>query len=775
MVTILAPASGARMNAESLEVQALAAVFEGDGPTLVTLAVDGATAGHADLRGCRRQALAAFKMDLSKLANGPHQLSVTAVQGDDEERATGTASATFVIDRTLNAAVPNPIEQAATPQAFTCLSLHSGEDDDKNERSLRGRMVLGQRSDGIDLASDRVVVSIGASVAVIEPGSFACEGRRVHVCRFKSDGLIQEMTLRGQGRFWSFEVEPKVRPAGTFLLRIGDDWGGIDLVTRQPLFGLRPAYDTQHVGSATIGAAGGSVETVDANGVRIHLEVPAGALTADTPITITPLLASPLALAGAPLHPGVQLQPEGLQLARAATLAFDFSLTNQAVSSLDTLYLITSPLTTMPLLGTVDVAHQKVSAHLHHFSAYDPSAPTAPFEDLKAWADPILNATGGTSFQALEGIVALARDQMALGCKQNCIDLGRVAATLSADIALLVSEACPLDIGSPSDQALSRWLELEALAQGLGASAPTLRPCIKQILSSQIDKASVVAASPAAGDPVLSMLVSLAAKAQQLGFGDLQTKAFQKLDQALLDLAARLTATGHASDGTANEPQAHQGAITSLKQEQLWVTTIEPALATVDPNLAATLQKDIDDFSSNVMSVKVEPYSTFASASASDNCSQTGGSTGGVVDRLSLESSPPVSLSASATGAGGSGSAGCTVSQPAPNILTWDAFAGGSSDFIPFCSDPIGGSGSASLSAALTFQRPGKVAIDMPGGTSFSATFGSDVIYASQSFTITPGSYSLSAATSGYAIGVDNGPVISRAGGGKLTVTFTPQ
>src|SRR6185436_19624714 len=103
--------------------------------------------------------------------------------------------------------------------------------------------------------------------------------------------------------------------------------------------------DMSHQAQAMIGTGGGTIETVDAAGVIIRLQIPASALTADTLIKVTPLLSSPLPDTSAALRPGVKFEPEGLQFAEPATLTMDFSATNQTIGNQHSLFLLTSPLT----------------------------------------------------------------------------------------------------------------------------------------------------------------------------------------------------------------------------------------------------------------------------------------------------------------------------------------------------------------------------------------------------------------------------------------------
>jgi hypothetical protein len=83
---------------------------------------------------------------------------------------------------------------------------------------------------------------------------------------------------------------------------------------------VTPALASGDAASAPVGVDGGRVDVVASDGTLYSLLVPAGALASPTQITMTPLAG----LAGSPLGGeligGVQLEPDGLELARVATL-----------------------------------------------------------------------------------------------------------------------------------------------------------------------------------------------------------------------------------------------------------------------------------------------------------------------------------------------------------------------------------------------------------------------------------------------------------------------
>ena len=618
-VTILKPLNGATLNVATLDVQALVSDYVAAPPganlltywrqmnatagrlTRAELRLDGALVQTRTIQTCLRQDLVTFT--LANLTAGAHSLQVTAYQHQSAGEVSKAVSISFTLDPTVNPPQSNPIEHAATPQPFACLQL-AGFDADAGpvlQPGISGRLRLGDNSDGIDPATDRVAIDIGTSKTVLEPGSFVCNNG---VCSFadNSQPVIRSAQFAAQpDGSWTFLLQGNtpVNPA-SFYLRIGNDWGGRLVTTGDYVTRLRTTLDAAHRSQATIGAAGGSLQAVNGSGVKIRLDIPAGALTRNTAITLSALTGSPLVNPPNPLDVGVQFDPEGLQFSDAATLTFDFSASGKILTGNESLYLMTAPGTKVPLYGSVDLVSRTVTAHIWHFSDMAPDSATAAFEDLKAWADAFLTSTGGNTLQSLESTAAIAAEQQRDGCTQNCVDLAALGAGVATAITNLVAGACPADILNPTDLALSRYLKLEALAQGFGESVPTLRPCYRSVLEGLINRASTTAASAAHDDPTLNRLTTLAGEASGLGFDDLYRLALQKLDQALNDLQSRLTNTAHAADGTPGETQAHQQGIDSLTQEEAWIT---PAVSGVDPGLAAQVQQDIDGLTPGIVSV----------------------------------------------------------------------------------------------------------------------------------------------------------------------------
>jgi hypothetical protein len=81
------------------------------------------------------------------------------------------------------------------------------------------------------------------------------------------------------------------------------------------------SLDSTHAASVVVGDAGGTVTAHEADGSTTTLTVPAGALAGDTTITLTPVDSLRGLPKGLKLGAGVQFGPEGLALAKPATVS----------------------------------------------------------------------------------------------------------------------------------------------------------------------------------------------------------------------------------------------------------------------------------------------------------------------------------------------------------------------------------------------------------------------------------------------------------------------
>lgn len=517
----------------------------------------------ADL--CRREMLVDARLDLTGLAAGSHTLTVTAYDARDHRRGGATVNTTFTLDPTLAPAEADRVEAHATPAPFACFKTSDGDDDEDHEGPLpshpqvNGRFVPGGQSDGIDLARDRVVLAAGGRTLAIEPGMFTCD-RSGDTCRYEAprgNGFLRRLVLdqRRHGE-WRFQIfgGPAWPRDGMLSLRVGNDWGALDLVTGERIARLRPALDASRAGQATIGTAGGTVQSTDAAGVVTQLIVPPGALTRDTLITATPLAAPPLVGQAAGLHLGTKFEPEGLVFAVPATLVLDFAGAPRSPAVGDAIYLLTSPMTRTPLLDNANDG-TRLTASLSHFSTVQGDGLAPIFDNIVDW-DPRLDGTGALTFTELKRLAEDLRVQLAMGCTPgpdcDAVDAAYanlVTQTQNSIGSLLAS--CGGDVLAPTRAAFDHWKTVLALAQGLGLDTTSVLDCVRNVLGALVDKVAADGlAHPA--DAAVDALDELERQAQSLGFSTIAARAHTKKHDVLQAVIDQAGTTAASDPSTAN-------------------------------------------------------------------------------------------------------------------------------------------------------------------------------------------------------------------------------
>lgn len=448
----------------------------------------------------------------------------------------------------------NRIERAATPRAFTSISLSNNPGT--ANLNLNGQIILGEESDSLNPARDRLVIALGSSLTVLEPGSMRPSGQsnRVWTYQNPSHPRIRKVILHRQSdQLWQFEISSRASMPENqkFFLRMGNDWGGINLNTREMLLQMQPALNFAFQSQAMIGSAGGTVQTTDASGVVISLSIPPGALSEETLITATPLENSPMVAPSNALHPGVKFEPQGLQFATPATLTLDFSATDRQITNKDFIFLMTSPMTMVPLYGSANPATKTLSALVHHFSGMQPGPGDAAFSDLAAWANEALASGQSLTLEELQSIAALANVQQQQGCQQDCIDGGLLTQRATESITALVAQNCANDTATPTDAGLGRYIELEVVAQQLGVDVPAIRTCMEAVLLALIEKAATEGMNNPS-DTTLQRVIDLWGRAEQLNFPNLGTLARQKTEDVFRALIDRDGATAAADPSDPN-------------------------------------------------------------------------------------------------------------------------------------------------------------------------------------------------------------------------------
>lgn len=434
----------------------------------------------------------------------------------------------------------NRIEDAATPEPFACFGLHAPVSAQGNQAKLglpapgstQGNQAklgieLAEESDGIDPATERVLVSLDGELLALPTGSFEPKGRNQWVYRAdgpRGSGPILRIEIRGPDPKGGIELTLHVwRPpqlGGHLLVRIGDDWGAVDLDTGERVGG-GSELDTGTAASASVGPEGG---TVSSGGWT--LTVPPGALETTTEITLTPFADGT----------GVSLKPHGLTFDRPATLE----------GGEGTLALRTSPLSTLPLYeGTGATV-------LWHFSDVEETSSDDATTDFAAWADAALADLGEMTFSEAQELLALVAYQDFTACEHDCMDRNEIVEAMTEAVAVLAESSCQDDVDDPTDAAVIRWLDLASAVDRLGGDGQPGRDCALDIFGALVAEAREAAVADPS-DANLRRLVDLLREARRfLGFPEGPIiDAFDAALRSLLEDAVALCEADQTDAGSA--------------------------------------------------------------------------------------------------------------------------------------------------------------------------------------------------------------------------------
>ncbi|MBP7934582.1 MAG: hypothetical protein KA354_08030 [Phycisphaerae bacterium] len=122
-----------------------------------------------------------------------------------------------------------------------------------------------------------------------------------------------------------------------------------------------------------IGIDGGTIEVTNARGDVIRLEVPSGALSQAVDIAIDPLDEPPASPVSGNVFPGIELQPNGLKLLKAATLKLTLA---QGAPDARTLLLHLRQADFVMPLSDQAIAGNVISGRIRHFSTYLAGSPS---------------------------------------------------------------------------------------------------------------------------------------------------------------------------------------------------------------------------------------------------------------------------------------------------------------------------------------------------------------------------------------------------------------
>lgn len=352
--------------------------------------------------------------------------------------------------------------------------------------------------------------------------------------------------------------------SGTYLLRLTANDGALSTndditvtVVDAPLT-LGVTLDAARTATVLIGPDGGEVTTTAADGTVSRLTVPPGALVSEQTISMTPVLG----ITGLPfsgeLVAAVHFTPDGLQLARPATLTltlpgqvdpagllgfvFDDTGTNFEVVSASvngaTLALQVLHFSTAGTAeGTLQDFAQQITPILNALpSTLPPTQVTSLVSQMAAWIEQFgFEVCTGTNL--CQQVFQISLNSLTLHQQQAC---AQAATFVQNGEPFLAREALKSVMA-----VASRVLELSVLAEAAGVTGFQTQldlTCISGTLGDMINLARTQAlANPRAG--LLLLLVDIADDATLLSLDDVAQQAKDALRQVLVTLLDRANQT----------------------------------------------------------------------------------------------------------------------------------------------------------------------------------------------------------------------------------------
>jgi hypothetical protein len=332
-------------------------------------------------------------------------------------------------------------------------------------------------------------------------------------------------------------VVPAAKPGlRRVVVRRGRHRSGKSLRVLKPFTGaVGIKADARRRKTATMGAGGGELKATGADGTSYTLRVPAGALSSDTAITMSPVKAfTGLPFTGGP-KAGVVFGPEGLVFATPATLeiaskhAFPQTTTgfSQGGGGFE--------------VAGATVKGRVVTIAIEHFSASGAGAITEA--DFVNVVGPILNRSGPLSESQLRQIIGLRAEWEALfdTPDRRFCDAQPICAQIDAkglsSLAALIDSACAAGRAQPAPGFVKRLNELEALRALFNVDDRPSADCQAQIMSSVIGLTAAAArADPRDPSPWFDELGG--------GFGDIDGDGAGVVWETLLGLAGIANGAG---------------------------------------------------------------------------------------------------------------------------------------------------------------------------------------------------------------------------------------
>jgi hypothetical protein len=285
------------------------------------------------------------------------------------------------------------------------------------------------------------------------------------------------VTSQSGGRRFSFSLQAASFAGGEaeLTLRTGRYWGGVNLGTLERQGGFRVAPSSAPATTATIGPDGGAVVVRLSPLEAAYLEVPPGALTRDTAISLTPVANT--TIGGTRAELGVELEPAGLVFRVPARLTLQFSEVREPRHVL----LWTSPTTAVPLLeedtGRVDL----LTGYIRHFTSGSASPPPLDYFDWLIFV--VDELVGRPEDLTLDEISTLLSSVVVLQKwgEDATVNLTALATKVQTSLYNYVIAHCPSDIETPTEGQAAHYYTVGMLAQALGADVPEAINCADEI------------------------------------------------------------------------------------------------------------------------------------------------------------------------------------------------------------------------------------------------------------------------------------------------------
>lgn len=435
----------------------------------VRFVIDGVLVTERAVEACP-QPFVEVDLALDGLAPGEHVLTVTSVGGSN-----AATSVRFELDPTLAASPRNDFENLLTPGSIECLIIEPTPSG-AAPVLVEGEIIL-PPSSSWDPSADGLFLALSGAAGGIPAAAFSCAGE---TCSFSGQAgpfASGSVTSRAGGRRFSFSLQATSFTGGEapFTLRTGRHWGGLNLGTLERQGDFRIAPRSTPASTTTIGPDGGVIVVSISPSAAAYLEVPPGALTRDTPISLTPVTNT--TLAGTRVENGVELEPAGLVFKVPARLTLQFAEVREPRHVL----LWTSPTTAVPLLeedtGRVDL----LTGYVRHFTSGSASPPPLDYFDWLIFV--IDDMVGRSEDLTLDEISTLLSSIVVLQKwgEDGPVNLSAVAAKVQTSLLNYVIDHCPSDIETPTEGQAAHYYTIGMLAQSLGADVPEAINCADEI------------------------------------------------------------------------------------------------------------------------------------------------------------------------------------------------------------------------------------------------------------------------------------------------------